>query len=154
MEPSFQAVMIDWLSQYPTYDGVHIFTDYLSNLGQILILIHLILSSWVDTNRLRFKNRNILTTNNTLGLRNKIIQLAIGQSVLNSLNFVILSLGKWNLQNIHEHFMNICVMSFSYTISDVRFRKRDVLLCKLFQFELANLNREIGFPKSKLNVGL
>ena len=45
------AFIIDWTQQYPTYNGIHYFTDYLSNLGQILILAHLLTSiynSWLQ----------------------------------------------------------------------------------------------------------
>ena len=59
---------------------------------------------------------------------NKIAQLAMGQAVLNSLNFVVLSLGEWNWQNIHEHGINIVVMVISFYFSDSHFRKLDVWL--------------------------
>ena len=121
------ALLLDWRKQCPTYDGIHYFSDYLSNWGQLLILIHLIMTIrnyWVQANHhSKLSKRNFQPAN-------KISQLAMSQAVLNSLNFVILSLGEWNWQNIHEHAINIVVMVISFYFSDFHFRKRDVWLGK------------------------
>ena len=121
------AFILDWIYQYPTYDGIHYFSDYLSNWGQFLVLIHLSMS--IYNNWFQWKFQRKLTKRN-FQLENKIAQLAMGQSVLNSLNFVILSLGEWTWQNIHEHFMNLIVMTISFHVSGFSFRKRDVWLGK------------------------
>ena len=121
------ALLLDWRQQFPTYDGIHYFSDYLSNWGQLLILIHL---SIAIRNDLGQETCDSELRRRHFQLTNKIAQLAMGQSVLNSFNFVILSLGEWNWQNIHEHAMNIAVMAISFYFSDYHFQKRDVWLGK------------------------
>ena len=121
------ALLIDWRKQYPTYDGIHYFSDYLSNWGQFLILIYLSISIRNDLGQAKCQ---LELGKGNFQLANKIAQLAMGQSVLNSFNFVILSLGEWKWQNIHEHAMNIVVISISFYFSDSYFRKRDIWLGK------------------------
>ena len=122
------ALLLDWMEQYPTYDGIHYFSDYLSNWGQLLILIHLSISICNDLGQAKCQ---LELGKGNFQLANKIAQLAMGQSVLNSFNFVILSLGEWKWQNIHEHAMNIVVISISFYFSDSYFRKRDIWLGKI-----------------------
>ena len=121
------ALLLDWRQQFPTYDGIHYFSDYLSNWGQLLILIHLSIAIRKDLSQATCQFE---LGKGNLHWANKIAQLAMGQSVLNSFKFVILSLGEWNWQNIHEHVMNIVVMTISFYFSDSHFRKRDVWLGK------------------------
>ena len=128
------ALLIDWRKQYPTYDGIHYFSDYLSNWGQFLILIHLSISIRNDLGQAKCQ---LELGKGNLQLANKIAQLAMGQSVLNSFNFVILSLGEWNRQNIHEHAMNIVVMVISFYFSDSYFRKRDIWLGKIINCDFS-----------------
>merc|ERR1711868_273006 len=42
------AYIIDLSAQFPTYNGTHIFTDFLSNWGQTVILFHLVFSLSMD----------------------------------------------------------------------------------------------------------
>ena len=122
------ALLLDWMEQYPTYDGKHYFSDYLSNWGQLLILIHLSISICNDLGQAKCQ---LELGKKNIQLANKIAQLAMGQSVLNSFNFFILSLGEWNWQNIHEHAMNIVVIFISFYSSNSYFRKRDIWLGKI-----------------------
>merc|ERR1712003_529233 len=44
------AYIIDFGAQFPTFNGIHIFTDFLSNWGQTVILGHLLShSKWTST---------------------------------------------------------------------------------------------------------
>merc|ERR1719394_1758525 len=57
---------------------------------------------------------------------NKYVQIAMAQAIIVSCLFWGLVGGEISLQNVHEHVMNVIVMLISYTVSEVRFRKRDL----------------------------
>ena len=42
------AYIYDYWLQFPSYDGVHVFSDFLSNWGQTMILLHLLFSLFMD----------------------------------------------------------------------------------------------------------
>lgn len=44
----FCVINIFNYSQFPTYDGVHIFPDFLSNWGQTIILVYLFWALYID----------------------------------------------------------------------------------------------------------
>ena len=73
---------------------------------------------------------------------NKTVQIAMAQSIIVCILFWGLVGGEFNLQNVHEHIMNFVVMIISYTVSEVRFRRRDLCLGK-FQFFTYNMERGI-----------
>jgi len=114
------AYCIDFSKQFPTYDGVHIFTDFLSNWGQTIILAHLIFSIvmdlMTDEDRKKFKK-----------FHNDFTQIAVVQAYIVSALFWGLIGAKYDWQSLHEHAMNLVVMMTSYFVSEVRFRKRDLL---------------------------
>lgn len=113
------AYIIDFGAQFPTFDGIHIFTDFLSNWGQTIILGHLIFSLSMDlgSDDFRAKYKKVY---------NKYVQIAMAQSIIVCALFWGLVGGELTLQNVHEHVMNVLVMLISYTVSEVRFRKRDL----------------------------
>ena len=49
---------------------------------------------------------------------NRYVQLAVAQSIIVCLLFWGLVGGEMNLQNVHEHVMNVIVMMVSYTVSE------------------------------------
>merc|ERR1712035_24538 len=51
------AYVIDLSSQFPTFNGTHIFTDFLSNWGQTVILFHLIFSLSMDLSGEDFRKK-------------------------------------------------------------------------------------------------
>jgi len=112
------AYIIDFGAQFPTFNGIHIFTDFLSNWGQTVILGHLLFSLKMDfDNDFRLKWKKVY---------NKYVQIAMAQAIIVSCLFWGLVGGEISLQNVHEHVMNVIVMLISYTVSEVRFRKRDL----------------------------
>lgn len=113
------AYLIDLGSQYPTYNGTHIFTDFLSNWGQTVILFHLIFSLSMDLSGEEFRKK-------WKRIYNKVVQIAVAQSIIVCALFWGLQIGSLTFQNFHEHVMNFVVMIISYTVSEVRFRKRDL----------------------------
>lgn len=56
----------------------------------------------------------------------------MAQSIIVCVLFWGLVGGEFNLQNVHEHVMNFVVMIISYTVSEVRFRRRDLCLAWLY----------------------
>ena len=122
---SNSAYIIDLSAQFPTYNGTHIFTDFLSNWGQTVILFHLIFSLSMDLSGEDFRKK-------WKKVYNKTVQIAMAQSIIVCVLFWGLVGGEWNLQNVHEHIMNFVVMIISYTVSEVRFRRRDLCLGKFF----------------------
>jgi len=119
------AYIIDFGAQYPTFNGTHIFTDFLSNWGQTVILFHLIFSLAMDLGSNDFKT-------SYKPVYNRVVQIAMAQSIIVCLLFWGLVGGGFSLQNVHEHIMNVIVMLISYTVSEVRFRKRDLWLAWLY----------------------
>jgi len=119
------AYIIDLSAQFPTYNGTHIFTDFLSNWGQTVILFHLIFSLSMDLSGEDFRKK-------WKKVYNKTVQIAMAQSIIVCVLFWGLVGGEWNLQNVHEHIMNFVVMIISYTVSEVRFRRRDLCLAWLY----------------------
>jgi len=113
------AYLIDLGSQYPTYNGTHIFTDFLSNWGQTVILFHLVFSLSMDLSGDEFRRKY-------KRIYNKVVQIAVAQSIIVCALFWGLQIGGLTFQNFHEHVMNFVVMIISYTVSEVRFRKRDL----------------------------
>jgi len=51
------AYIIDLSAQFPTYNGTHIFTDFLSNWGQTVILFHLVFSLSMDLSGEDFRKK-------------------------------------------------------------------------------------------------
>jgi len=117
------AYVIDLSSQFPTYNGTHIFTDFLSNWGQTVILFHLVFSLSMDLSGEDFRKK-------WKKVYNKTVQIAMAQSIIVCVLFWGLVGGECNFQNFHEHVMNFVVMIISYTVSEVRFRRRDLCLGK------------------------
>ena len=122
---TISAYIIDLSAQFPTYNGTHIFTDFLSNWGQTVILFHLVFSLSMDLSGEDFRKK-------WKKVYNKTVQIAMAQSIIVCVLFWGLVGGEWNLQNVHEHIMNFVVMIISYTVSEVRFRRRDLCLGKFF----------------------
>merc|ERR1712223_822392 len=114
------AYVIDLSSQFPTYNGTHIFTDFLSNWGQSIILLYLISSIIMDVmpdeDRREWKKRY-----------NDFTQIAVVQAYIVSALFWGLIGAKYDFQSLHEHLMNVVVVMVSYFVSEVRFRKRDLV---------------------------
>ena len=128
----FPALVADIVIQCPTVDGLHIFTDYATNWGLILIFVHLIIAIAITAMNMK---HNGVTERLTL-LRNRVTHVAMLVTILVTLNFVILQMGlykasKWTLQNIHEHLMNSIVMLISVISLNSHFRMRDIWLGKL-----------------------
>jgi len=113
------AYIIDFGAQFPTFNGIHIFTDFLSNWGQTVILGHLLFSLKMDLGGDDFRKK-------WKKVYNKYVQIAMAQSIIVCALFWGLVGGELSLQNVHEHVMNVLVMLISYTVSEVRFRKRDL----------------------------
>jgi len=113
------AYVIDLSFQFPTYNGVHLFTDFLSNWGQTVILIYLISSVFMDLmpdeDRKYYKK-----------MHNKFTQLTVVQAYIVSALFWGLIGAKYDFQSLHEHAMNMVVVMISYFVSEVQFRKRDL----------------------------
>jgi hypothetical protein len=114
------AYVIDISSQFPTYDGVHIFSDYLSNWGQSIILVYLVASIFMDL--MPDEDRKIYKN-----MHNKFTQITVVQAYIVSALYWGLIEPKWDFSGMHEHAMNLVVVMISYFVSEVRFRKRDLL---------------------------
>lgn len=114
------AYFFDLSTQFPTYNGTHIFTDFLSNWGQSVILIYLIASIIMDVmpdeDRKEWKKKY-----------NDFTQIAVVQAYIVSALFWGLIGAKYDFQSLHEHLMNVVVVMVSYFVSEVRFRKRDLV---------------------------
>lgn len=114
------AYVIDLSSQFPTYNGVHIFTDFLSNWGQSIILVYLIASVFMDLmpdeDRKYYKK-----------IYNTFTQITVVQAFIVSALFWGLIGARYDFQSLHEHAMNLVVVMMSYFVSEVQFRKRDLL---------------------------
>ena len=106
-------------SQFPTYDGVHLFTDFLSNWGQTMILIYLISSIFMDL--MPDEDRRIYKN-----MHNKFTQITVVQAYIVSALYWGLIEPTYDFQMMHEHAMNVVVVMISYFVSEVRFRKRDL----------------------------
>merc|ERR1712189_54409 len=73
------AYIIDFGAQFPTFNGIHIFTDFLSNWGQTVILGHLLFSLKMDfDNDFRLKWKKVY---------NKYVQIAMAQAIIVSCLF-------------------------------------------------------------------
>ena len=112
------SYIIDLSSQFPTSNGVHIFTDYWSNWGQTIILIYLIASIFFDLmpedDRRYYKK-----------MHNSLTQVTVVQAFTVTALYWTVVAEQYDYQSIHEHIMNLVVMIISYSMTDVRFRKRD-----------------------------
>jgi len=105
------AYIIDFGAQFPTFNGIHIFTDFLSNWGQTVILGHLLFSLKMDLGGDDFRKK-------WKKVYNKYVQIAMAQSIIVCALFWGLVGGELSLQNVHEHVMNVLVMLISYTVSE------------------------------------
>ena len=85
----FPALVADIVIQCPTVDGLHIFTDYATNWGLILILVHLITAITITAMNMKHDG---VTERFTL-LRNRVTHVAMLVTILVTLNFVILQIG-------------------------------------------------------------
>ena len=132
----FPALIADTVIQCQTEyirsvaDG-HIFTDYATNWCSVLILVHLITA--ITITAMDMKNHGV--TELLILLRNRVSHMAMVNSILITLSWVVLQVGlykvsKWTLQNIHEHLMNSIVMLISVFSLNSHFRKRDFWLGK------------------------
>lgn len=113
------AYVMDFASQFPTFNGTHIFTDFLSNWGSTCILFYLVAAIGMDlmTDEDREHYKKIF---------NRFTQIAVVQSCIVTALFWGLIGDKYDAQAIHEHCFNIIVMLSSYFVSEVEFRKRDL----------------------------
>ena len=74
------AYIIDFGAQFPTFDGVHIFTDFLSNWGQTIILGHLLFSLKMDLSSDDFRKKY-------KKIHNKYVQIAMAQLWVSTVEF-------------------------------------------------------------------
>ena len=124
------AMIIDFVIQLPTVDGVYIYTDYLTNWAQIMILVHLIKSISMTAMDLEYQG----LSESLILLRDRVTHMAILFTILVTLNFVVFhslmndKIPLWTLQNIHEYLMNIIVMFISVLSLNSHFQKQDVWL--------------------------
>lgn len=117
----FPAYIYDYWLQFPSFDGVHVFSDFLSNWGQTIILLHLIFSLIMDL--VPDEDRAALKK-----YHNKFTQIAVVQAFIVSALFWGLLGDRFDWQSIHEHAINVLVIMTSYFVSEVRFRKRDCFI--------------------------
>merc|ERR1739848_673238 len=113
------AYFFDLSTQLHTYNGTHIYTDFLSNWGQSIILLYLIASIFMDI--MPDEDRKIYKK-----MHNNFTQIATVQAFIVSALFWGLIDAEIDFQALHEHAMNCVVMLISYFVSEVRFRKRDL----------------------------
>jgi len=117
------AYFFDLSNQFPTYNGTHYFWDFLSNWGQTMILMYLISSIFMDV----IPNEDREQYKRTY---NKFTQITVVQAFIVSALFwglIGAKDGEYDFQMLHEHLMNLVVVLVSYFVSEVRFRKRDML---------------------------
>merc|ERR1711902_205545 len=92
----------------------------MGNWGQSVILIYLIASIIMDVmpdeDRKEWKKKY-----------NDFTQIAVVQAYIVSALFWGLIGAKYDFQSLHEHLMNVVVVMVSYFVSEVRFRKRDLV---------------------------
>lgn len=116
-----------------------IITGSLSNWGQILILLHLVISIWFDIiyfdEQTIQKSKNDYSLNRSYSrfkiLKDQISHIAIDISILVSLNFVIFHLGIFKREitseNIQGNFNTLIILLISYSVSDIQIRISYVL---------------------------
>ena len=128
------ALIVDFVIQLPTTVGVHIYTDFMTNWGQVMVLVHLITSISITATDVEYLG----LSESLLLLRDRVTHMAMLFSMLITMNFVAfhfvifhgLMNDEWTLRNIHEYLVNIIVMFISVVSLKSHFRKRDVWLGK------------------------
>ena len=99
----FQIGAKRWVTAFPNKGGDIIILK--------VILFHLVFSLSIDLSGDEFRRKY-------KRIYNKVVQIAVAQSIIVCALFWGLQIGELTLQNFHEHVMNFVVMIISYTVSE------------------------------------